>query len=77
MSSVFSYLYNYGKFVLVLVITVGTGGCMGSIGSSAFVTHEDSDFLLNNEPFRFVGANIYNAAGDPLNAVLAKYTATF
>ena len=50
---------------------------MGSIGSSAFVTHEDSDFLLNNEPFRFVGANIYNAAGDPLNAVLAKYAATF
>ena len=40
-------------------------GGAGSTSSSAFITHEGTDFILDDEPFHFVGANIYNAAGDP------------
>jgi hypothetical protein len=32
---------------------------------AGFVTRSGSDFLLDGAPFRFVGANMYNAAGDP------------
>lgn len=32
---------------------------------SGFVTRSGPDFVLDGAPFRFVGANMYNAAGDP------------
>jgi len=34
-------------------------------GSSGFVTRAGQRLLLDGERFRFVGANMYNAAGDP------------
>jgi hypothetical protein len=32
---------------------------------NGFVTRDGSDFMLDGRTFRFVGANMYNAAGDP------------
>jgi mannan endo-1,4-beta-mannosidase len=32
---------------------------------AGFVTRSGRDFMLDGAPFRFVGANMYNAAGDP------------
>lgn len=35
--------------------------------SNSFVTRQGRNFWLNAAPFSFVGANVYNAAGDPSN----------
>ncbi len=43
--------------------TGGTGG--GSPSARGFVARDSTGFVLDGKPFRFVGANMYNAAGDP------------
>lgn len=59
------YLFNLIKVGLILVVLGLVVACANSSSSSGFVGRDGTSFVLDGKPFRFIGTNMYDAAGDP------------